>query len=243
MKRRPSRRQEGITLLELAFVLVVLGILASTLVPAISSLHHKSMEEDDRRTVRTLKEAIIGQFLATGALPPCLNAAGAVAAGNCDTQRSLGALPVRLADSRATPIRYDVWNRTTVTPSDLTTSTRATACGLLDTAIAEIAATIPPYIANQPAICQAVPNYDNAATFATYCTTPQNIAFVLVATGLNRAGQSGETAASSGTQPANRNIGADRVFERPERRASPVFYYDDLVEVVTLQELKAKCPL
>jgi hypothetical protein len=51
----------------------------------------------------------------------------------------------------------------------------------------------------------------------------------------------------SNTCPPNHNIAttspANRIFERPERRAYAPCYYDDIVEVVTLQELKAKCPL
>jgi len=230
-----ATRQTGLTMLELAFVLVVMGILASTLIPAIQAMHEKSLQEDDRKLVVTLKEALIGQFLATGALPACKNAGGVPSAGNCDAQQSLGVLPLKLADARNTPVKYDVWN---VAASDLTATNKTNACTTLDTAIATA------YAAGQPAICAGVPDYGSPT--APYCGTPQNIAFVLVATGRNRPGQSGELAAApwlSGQCPPNRNIGTDRVFERPERRQHASCYYDDIVEVVTLQELKAKCPL
>lgn len=236
--------QAGFTLLELAFVMLVVGIVTSTLVPMVSDLHHRSLADEDRRVLKTAKEAIIGQFMATGALPPCLDVNGVNKLGDCDTARSLAGLPVRVADNRNTFIRYDAWN---VAASNLTSvisdggsaSSKATACARLDAAISA------PYVASpaQPAQCGAAPDNQNSATWPTYCATPQNIAFVLVATGVNRAEQSNETAASSATRLGNRNIGKDRVFERPERRANPDFYYDDQVEVVTLQELKAKCPL
>ncbi len=244
MTRTLSRpgRQRGLTMLELAFVMLVVGILASTLVPMLSDTHHKSMAEEDRRILKNLKEVLIGQFLATGRLPECKNAAGVASAGNCDTARSLEGLPVRVLDSRNQPIKYDVWNNPAA--ASLTTSDPTTACDRLDTAITAA------YAPGQLAQCAGVPDYDNSATWGTYCGTPQNVAFVLVATGLNRDGQSGEIAASSPLRPGNRNIGADRVFERPERRHVGVLpgsntpvNYDDIVEVVTLQELKARCPL
>lgn len=235
-----KRRERGLTMLELAFVLVILGILASTLVPAMQSLHHKSLEESDRKALRVLKEAIVGQFLATGALPACRDAAGnPTANGDCDTQRSLGQLPLPLKDARNVPFKYDVWN---APASNLTATNKTTVCAALDDAIGAPAA--------YPAICAGVPDYDAPST--TYCDTRQNIAFVLVATGHNRPGQGGESAGSlwmSNTCPPNRNIAtataypANRYFERPERRPNANCYYDDIVEVVTLQELKAKCPL
>lgn len=233
-----ATRQAGLTMLELAFVLVVLGILASTLIPAIHAMHEKSMQEEDRKIATTLKEAIIGQFLATGALPACKDAAGNPSMGNCDTQQSLGILAVRLGDARNTPVKYDVWN---VTGSDLTATDKTTACATLDAAIASAAA--------YPEICGGVPDYDAPST--PYCTSTQRVAFVLVATGRNRPGQSGENGNSvwtvGGTNcPPNRNIDTTgRVFERPERRPYAPCYYDDIVDVITLQELKTKagCPL
>lgn len=234
------RAQTGLTMLELAFVLVVLGILASTLVPAIQSLHHKSLEESDRKALRVLKEAIVGQFLARGALPACKDASGnPTTYGNCDTQKSLGHLPLPLKDARNVAFKYDVWN---APASDLTATDKTNACATLDTAIGAPSA--------YPSICAGVPDYDNPSTFATYCTTQQNIAFALVATGHNRPGQGGESASApwmSNQCPPNHNVSttypANRYFERPERRPYANCYYDDIVEVVTLQELKARCPL
>lgn len=243
---RPGR-QQGLTMLELAFVMLVVGILASTLVPVLSDTHHKSMAEEDRRIVKNLKEVLIGQFLATGRLPECKNAAGVASPiGDCDIVRSLEGLPVRLQDSRNQPIKYDVWNRAA---DSLTTSDRTTACARLDAAITAASAA---YVAGQPAQCGGVPDYDNNANWGTYCWPAQNVAFVLVATGLNRDGQSGETTAGSPGRPGNRNMNMDddRLVERPERRhvstlpgSNALVNYDDIVEVVTLQELKARCPL
>jgi type II secretory pathway pseudopilin PulG len=243
-----SSRQGGLTMLELAFVILILGILASTLVPALQTMHYKSMEEDDRRHLRTLKEAIIGQFLATGALPECKNSGGGTAHGNCDTQKSLGHLAVRLKDGRNNYFRYDVLNTGL---ANLTTSTKLTVCtsntGELDVAITNPYASGPP---PDVGICDGVPDYNSPGN--PYCTSPQKVAFVLVATGRNRpgdAGEDGSTTWMSGACPPNRNVSAvatpapTRVFERPERRANAQCYYDDIVEVVTLQELKNKCPL
>lgn len=221
----------GFTLLEMAFVLLVLGIVASLLVPSLDTMHHKSMTDEDRKTIATLRDNLIGQFLATGKLPACKDSAGAVSStGNCNTAQTLGNLAVRTTDSRNSAIRYDVWNEAA---TDLTTSDLTNVCSRLTTAISTAGLT------GGPSVCHSAPNYDDNGTWTTYCTTTDNVAFVLAGTGLNRDGQSGEVAGSSATVLGNRNIGADRVFENPSRRHDQTWHYDDLVEVVTFQQLLA----
>lgn len=233
-------RQAGFTLLEIAFVLLVVGIVASMLVPSVAGVHHKQMIEEDRKILRDLKDVLIGQFLATGRLPACVTSASATPPGSCDTASSIGGLGIRTTDSRNNSIRYDVWNVDDLadpTNTDLTSTDLATICGALNAAI-NLPATAPA----GPSICSSAPDYDVQATWGTYCpaTNPvvNRVAFVLVGTGGNRPGQSNETPLSSGFAPGNRNIGADRVFENPGRRHNQRFYYDDLMEVVTFQQLR-----
>lgn len=230
MNRRTPRlpgRAGGFTMLELSLVLLVIGIAVSMLVPSVASLHHKAMADDDRKILANLKEAVIGQLLATGRLPACLNAGGAVSAGNCDTPRSLSELGIRLTDSRNNAIRYDVRN---AAGTDLTTSDPGTVCAVLDAAIAAPGGL--------PATCHGTPNYDAPGTWTTYCASTDKVAFVLRGTGLTRDGQGGEVAVSTLTAPGNRNIGGDRVFENAARRHSETWRYDDLLEAVTFQQLR-----
>ena len=237
MMVRPSKTQIalpdecGFTLLEMAFVLLIVGIVVSMIAPTMTTVHHKTMGDEDRKALTTIKDVLIGQFIATGKLPRCLNAAGSASVGNCDTVKSLDGIGVRVTDSRNSPIAYDVANAGGV---DLTTGSLADACSRLSTAIAT------PTGAYGPAICAQSPDYDNSSTWSVatgYCVTQNRVAFVLVGTGNIRPGQNGESALPSATAPSNRNIGADRVFENPSRRFSERWYYDDQVEVVTFAEL------
>lgn len=225
-----SRSQKGFTLIEMALVMLVIGIVTAGLIPSLQDLHHKSMRDEDKRILTNLREVLIGQFLATGRLPTCMTAAGgASTTGNCDTARSLGSFAVRVRDSRGTDIKYDVRNELSGYASI------SAACAGLNSILSAGPAA-------GPFVCHEAPDYDNAATWGSYCSTQDGVAFVLVGTGLNRNGQSGEVAASTGSVLGNRSIGGDRVFENTSRRHDVTWHYDDLVEVVTLQQLRAAIP-
>jgi prepilin-type N-terminal cleavage/methylation domain-containing protein len=222
----------GFTMIEMAFVLLIMGIVVSALIPSVAELHHKSLAQDDRKLISSLKEVLIGQFLATGKLPVCMsnNVGTPSAIGNCNTVNSLGGLATRITDSRGNAIRYDV--RTELTASTLTL---ASACTQLN-------ALIGAGDTGYPKICASPPDYGNAASWTTYCSIQKDVAFVLRGTGVNRDGTNGEQAASTAAVLGNRNIGVDRVFENPSRRHDEGWRYDDLEEVVTLQELRAAIP-
>lgn len=250
---RTGWKSGGFTLLEIAFVLLVVGIVASMLFPTVAGVHQKAMADEDRKVLTDLKDVLIGQFLATGKLPACRDNAGVISVtGNCNAAYSVGDLGIRITDSRNTPVRYDVWNVGAGT--DLTNTDLTTVCTALDTAIAHsfppTVPAVPPLLTGGPATCSQSPDYLTKANFGTYCTTANNVAFVLVGEGLNRAGQSGEVALTVGTVLGNRNIGLDRFFENPGRRHNTSLpdkrYYDDLMEVVTFQQLRTainkSCP-
>lgn len=231
----PRTTHAGFTLIEIALVLIVFGIIAAVASPAIGTLHSNYMREGDRNVVATLKEALIGHLLATGAFPPCLDATGAPAAGGtgCDTARSLGMLGVRLNDMRNNPVRYDV-------SDTLTAGTTADLCARIDSAVAaSLTATGP-----APYQCDGQPDPDTAATWTTYCTAPGSVAFVLVGVGQNRPGSWGEIEHSTATRIGNENLNLavapatpDRIYENLARRAHGT--YDDVMAVYTLAELRA----
>lgn len=247
--------QTGFTLLELAFVFIVFGIMVAFVAPSASFLHQKTMADDDRRMLRTLKQALIGQVLATGQLPVCRNAAGAVSAtgSNCDAKQTLEPLGVRWSDGRGSGFVYDVLNDaannidlTAVgSPGRTTAPDVSGLCNRLDTAIT--LATSSPAVIAGPRICLGTPDQDNLASYGTYCTNTTPVAFLLVGTGANRPGTNGE-GENLATRLVNQNLNlpngsgvSDRIFENPARRHVDI--YDDLVETVTLQELRAaaKC--
>lgn len=240
-----DRHVSGFTLLEMAFVLLVMGIVVSMLLPTASGVHNKSMIEEDRKILSDLKDVIIGQFLASNKLPLCKNAAGASAVGgnpipgNCDTTNSIGNFGARVTDVRGRDIKYDVWNAAGTDLTDAAMNAVA-ACARLKLA-ALAAAAMPPA---GPAICSAVPDYGNPVP-TPYCAAVNNIAFVLVGSGRNYPPVSAEVEDSIGAQLGNKNIGPGRVFERPSRRHNESIGYDDLMEVVTFQQLltAGHCPL
>jgi len=237
------RKVSGFTLLEIAFVLLVVGIVASMLVPTVASVHQKSMADEDHRIISDLKDVLIGQFLATGKLPVCMTsgAAPVVSTGNCDTVNSIGNLGVRVTDSRGNPIQYDVWDvaATSLTTSDLTATNSA--CARLAAAIPAIATPVVGGLAT----CSGTVDYNVPATWLNagplyYCTATNNVAFVLVASGNTRNENTSiaiESALGSAARPGNRNRGGDRIFENRGRPHSEKYYYDDVMEVVTFPQL------
>ncbi|MCE1241660.1 type II secretion system protein [Oryzomicrobium sp.] len=244
-------RQSGFTLLELAFVFIVFGIMVAFAAPSASFLHQKTMAEEDRRMLQSLKRALIGQVLATGQLPRCRSAAGtpSPSGSNCDPQQTLGSLGVRWMDGRGSGFVYDVLNDAG-NSIDLTAAgspgrTVAPAppglCNRLDAAIT-LASTTPGQITG-PRICSLAPSPDDVTTYANYCAVQNPVAFVLIGTGANRPGTNGEMEIFNAAFPTlvNRNLNSGtppaRIYENPSRRSLNT--YDDLVEVVTLQELRA----
>lgn len=250
MKHAPrSRHIQGFTLLEMAFVMLVIGLLASTLVPLVSSLHHKQMAEADRKIVLNLRDEIMGRFLATGKLPTDLTGL---------------ALPTK--DSRGVEIFYapsknsvnDLTNSSLIAVADdLTTTTvneaKKNVCSTLNDLISTVSfATVS---ATNPGICAAVPDTTN---FASYCDTTKvvPVAFVLVSSGLTRVENSSADAPTpaSSTNPGNKNVTAipasghpkigkgsadgTGIFENPQRPHDETSSYDDWVEVVTFAQLR-----
>lgn len=249
------RMYSGFTLLEMAFVLLVMGIVVSMLIPTVSGVHHKSMIEGDRKILGDLKEVLIGQLSATGKLPACVlrPATGRNPLGEyCDTQPSIGNLAVRTTDSRGKDIKYDVWSDPA---NDLTKTDTTTICSTLSKIIKDNRDASGPLtfpIATPhagPALCSVTPDYDQypPGTGATdYCTQVKNVAFVLVAAGATRPDNyPAEVPSWAVGIPGNRNVGNGRVFENPGRRHSETWHYDDVIEVVTFEQLSAtlKCPV
>lgn len=249
-----STRQSGFTLLELAFVFIVFGIMVAFAAPSASFLHQKTMAEEDRRMLQSLKRALIGQVLATGQLPRCRSAAGtpSPSGSNCDPQQTLGSLGVRWMDGRGSGFVYDVLNDPSspggksvdlTLPTGLPGKTTADDTGLCNRLDNAISLATGGTGMQGPQICSLAPNPDDVTTYANYCAAKNPVAFVLIGTGANRPGTNGETESINAAFPTlvNRNLNSGtppaRIYENPSRRSLNT--YDDLVEVVTLQELRA----
>ncbi|MGI6387085.1 MAG: type II secretion system protein [Desulfomonilia bacterium] len=107
--RRMPERQGGFTLIELAFVLVILGILMSMGAGLVPLLINQNKLNESRAIVREAKTAVMGYALATGRLPWA--AAGTDGAETVSRQR--GYLPhetlgIPGTDSYTSPLFYSV---------------------------------------------------------------------------------------------------------------------------------------
>ncbi len=73
----PIHRKEGFTLIELAMVLVVIGLLIGLGMGLIGPLTKRAKLIETRETVKQAKEAVLGYAVKNGYLPANLEAAGA----------------------------------------------------------------------------------------------------------------------------------------------------------------------
>jgi prepilin-type N-terminal cleavage/methylation domain-containing protein len=116
--------QKGFTLIEMAFVLVIVGILVGLGAQVLPMLVKQNKLKDDRMFVKEVRTAIIGYALATGRLP----FASANINGSETTNRLNGYLPwatlgINGKDPYQTTLFYSVESHlTTTTPATLKTT-------------------------------------------------------------------------------------------------------------------------
>ena len=235
---RIFRHAAGFTIIELALVLVVLGILAVALVPMAQVVHEDAMREQDLASLKTAKNALLGYIRVHQGIP-CVDAAGTQVSSGCDPTETLDLLGVRTSDSRRMSFAYDV--NDTLTLADIAASGNS-----LCTALADI--IDPPFPTGtplEPSVCEST----NANVGSTACTAANPMAFVLAGRGNDRCFNLENTHASA-TNDTVCPVGAadNRVFENPSRlhsRTQDDGYYEDLVLTVTPSELAEAmgCPV
>ena len=64
-----ARRQRGFSLIELAVVLVIIGLLIGGGIAALNATAEQSRRSEDRRQLQLVRDALIGHAMATGRLP------------------------------------------------------------------------------------------------------------------------------------------------------------------------------
>lgn len=118
-------KQQGFTLIEMAVVLMIIGLLLAGLVPTISSQMEQRQTGDTRRQMDEIQQALIGFTIANGRLPcPATSASNGeespVGGGSCTNffdgyvpAATLGISPVDnntklVVDAWNNPIRYAV---------------------------------------------------------------------------------------------------------------------------------------
>jgi prepilin-type N-terminal cleavage/methylation domain-containing protein len=231
-------RSGGFTIIELSLVLIVLGILAVALAPMVQVVHDDAMREQDRETLETARNALLGYVRIHQGFP-CVDTAGTQVADGCDPTATLDLLGVRASDSRRQTFAYDV--NDTLTLAEIASSGNA-----LCTALATIIdPPFPPPAPPQPSICTS----DNANTGDSACAPGAPMAVVLAGRGSDRCfnlENNHASAANNGVCPTA--VAANRTFENPARihsRTQDEGYYEDLVLAVTPTELAEamNCPI
>lgn len=231
-------RAAGFTIAELALVLVIIGVLAVALVPMIQVAHDDSLRDQDRATLESARDALMGYIRINGGIP-CVDTLGAQVSAGCDATATLDLLGVRAMDSRRMNFAFDV--NDTLTVSEIAASGNS-----LCTALANIInPPLPPPTPPMPQICDSA----NANTGDVACVAANPMAFVLVGRGSDRCLNLENThasAANDGVCPTA--VAANRVFENPARlhsRTQDDGYYEDLVLAMSPFELAEAmdCPI
>lgn len=226
-----SRQHAGFTIIELALVLIVVGIFASALIPLASDVHDNSLRETDDLRMTSARNALLG-YIRLNQAAPCV-AGGAQVANGCDPTETLNLLGVRTTDARGKSFVLDV-------NDDLTVAGLAASGNTICTALANIVSPPPPP-APAPTLDPQVCDAANANTGNTACAVAQPMAFVLVGRGGDRCLNLENTHATAANDAAcTTAVANNRTFENPARlrsRASDDAYYDDLILTVTPTEL------
>jgi len=245
---RTLRRSAGFTILELALVLIVVGILAAVFVPMAQVTHENTMNDRDQSSLEVARDALLGYIRVNEGIP-CVDAAGTQIIPDysvtppvvCDPTATLDLLGVRSTDARNMGFAYDV-------NENLTLAGIAASGNSLCTALANIISP-PPFPAPPTPLDPQVCDSTNANTGSTACTPAHPMAFVLVGRGSDRCLNLENTHASATNNAVCTTAVADnRTFENPARihhRTTDAGYYEDLAYEVTPPELAEimDCPV
>jgi prepilin-type N-terminal cleavage/methylation domain-containing protein len=231
------RHRAGFTIIELAMVLIVLGILAVALMPMIQVVHDDAMREQDMATLESAKNALLG-YIRVNQGAPCIDAAGNEVSSGCDSTKTLDLLGVRSTDSRRKTFVYDV--NDTLTLAEITASGNSLCTALANIIDPPFSTVTPP----DPTVCEST----NANTGSAACAASSSMAFVLVGRGSDRCLNLENTHASAVNDAVCPTaVAANRTFENSVRnhsRTQDDGYYEDLVLTITPFELAEamKCP-
>lgn len=240
MRPATGRAARGFALLELALVLIVMGILTAGLAPLLLSRHTQGLEATDRTALADAQSAIVNYALSFGGLPDPLDDAGAPVAGQGVMPPGAGTGAVSAfgvnnwgAHGNRNPFRLDVNDKLrssfinstasgTTTPSG---GDRATFCQSVNQQLLGPAAG--------PSVCQDPGT--NHLDAASACTTGTPTGFVLFSTGTDRVPNQGNDSASGWF---------GRVYENDKRginNSADANRYDDQLVSYPLTSLARDC--
>lgn len=231
---RPARRHEaGFTLIELAVVLLVLGVLTRALVTPLGTvLHERRVQATDDR-LESVRQALLGHLVTTGTLPCPLQvgiSASIAASGSraVDCSRGQGGVPARLLGVEgpvdAAGALLDSWGRPLSYAVSLSSSREAGDIDSPDwTSVGEAAAVGLSELDADLVLCQAA--YSGSCPRAAL--RADAIAFVVLSGGAD----------DSSVDAQVENIDGDRVFAVAPRSTVDGHRFDDLLVWASRNEL------
>jgi prepilin-type N-terminal cleavage/methylation domain-containing protein len=261
------KKLRGFTLIEITLVIIVMGLLASALVPMVTGVIGRTQADAERAKLKVLKEALLADALEKGGfVDPLTDAtnvaatytgarigqylpasANALALGlpltsgfNNQAGDNLSAPVPAYLDLRPASFLYDV--RTTLTRAGAASSPLS----FCNNAVTALNTTVPPAVA--PQVCQRAAGSDTLYP----CTTPADVlvpaAMVLVSRGKNRQFEfeNRELRSADGTAAAvGPTLDTANVYESPNRGVNYSndvgAYYDDAVESISISEVVSAC--
>lgn len=226
----PGKPDRGFTLIEMAIVLMIVGLLLGGMLVPLSAQMEQRNSSDTQKTLSEIKEALIGYAIVNGRLPcPASSASNGVESfagggnasnGNCSNfyngfvpAATLGLMPV---DNQGYAI--DAWNNRihyAVTSSN-NTNTFTTTNGM-STAGLSLSALAPDLL-----VCSTATGISGSSCAAGTALT-SGVPAVIYSTGKN--GAYGGTSPDEAANPNPNSTDNDRVFVSH----SPTATFDDLV--------------
>lgn len=223
----------GFTLVELAIVLVIVGVLLGGLLVPLSAQMDQRNVSDTQKTLSDIKEALIGYAIVYGRLPcPASStsngtesfASGGSAGGNCSNfwngfvpAATLGITPV---DSQGYAI--DAWNnRIHYAVTNVSGNAFTATNGIMYAGISALAPNL--------LVCSTATAVGFSSTScgpaSNFLTSSPGVPVVIYSTGKNGASASGGASADEGANPNPNSGNNDRVFV--SHLPTPTF--DDMV--------------
>lgn len=230
MKKDISRKQPGFTLVEMAMVMLIIGLLLGGLMPTLSAQMEAQRINETNKQLEEIQQALIGFAIANGRLPcPASSSSNGeespIGGGNCTNfydgfvpAATLGITSVDsqglVKDGWGDAIRYAVANNTVNGVANTFTSTN----GMRNATMENIAA------ANQLNVCASATGITGSDCGATSNKLTDKIPALVFSTGKNGG--------YGGTGPDEAaNLNGNRVFvsHTPTPGTTPNGEFDDLM--------------
>lgn len=187
-------RQPGFTLVEMAMVLTIVGLLLGALIPTLSAQIELQRVTETRKQLNEIQQALIGYAIINGRLPCPASATATedpVGGGVCNHAYDgfIPAATLGLSTTDSSGFAVDSWGnriRYAVTPWPSTnpTNTFTTASGLASTGISNLAQAGTPYLQ----VCSAASTNTSSCTANTALTAKPGVPVVIYSTGKNGVG-------------------------------------------------------